>query len=290
MTEEDERPKYIICSKCHCKYNNDELNLKRYFGYKRIGDRYKTCIKCRTRKPVISSSSSSTDTPPVIELPLKITTTSLCLKSCSNPLNGIHDMVCKNKGRKVYDTKFNSFLNEEEVIETCKRYGYKNIQLPKEGNVFMLEDDLEDVFYHLHDRKKICVFTYSDDCSYVVEEFTNMLYKYDYLEERVMSGNIIVCMLIDGRIKTVVMCNVNTFDSLFIECKLKHSRRCFCCLEKNKHRLNCFRCDKDICYDCFLKLDKLVCPHCNYNIIEHSLHMDNLYEVDYIKDQFYNYM
>ncbi len=115
-----------------------------------------------------------------------------------------------------------------------------------------------------------------------------MLYKNDYLKRDVTSGNIIVCMLIDGGIETIVMCNVNTFGNLFIECKFKHPRRCFCCLEKNKHRLNCFRCDKDICYACFLKLDKLVCSHCNYNIMEHSLHMDKLYEVDDIKDQCYN--
>jgi hypothetical protein len=61
MAEQSEESKYIICSKCHCKYINDEENIKRYFGHKRLGDRYKTCVKCRTRKPVVSTSSSSTD-------------------------------------------------------------------------------------------------------------------------------------------------------------------------------------------------------------------------------------
>jgi hypothetical protein len=29
MSEESEGPKYIVCSKCHCKYINDDENIKK---------------------------------------------------------------------------------------------------------------------------------------------------------------------------------------------------------------------------------------------------------------------
>ena len=41
--------KYIKCSKCNCKYINDETNIKTDFGYTRLNERYKTCCKCRTK-------------------------------------------------------------------------------------------------------------------------------------------------------------------------------------------------------------------------------------------------
>jgi DNA polymerase-3 subunit alpha len=47
---------YIMCSKCKSKYHDNEEDVKEHFGYKRLGDRYKTCIKCRkknnTTKPI----------------------------------------------------------------------------------------------------------------------------------------------------------------------------------------------------------------------------------------------
>ena len=47
MTEPSEADKYIKCSKCRCKYHNNDDNIKSDFGYTRLGERYKTCIKCR---------------------------------------------------------------------------------------------------------------------------------------------------------------------------------------------------------------------------------------------------
>ncbi len=41
--------KYIKCSKCNCKYNNDEDSIKTNFGYTRLNERYKTCCKCRNK-------------------------------------------------------------------------------------------------------------------------------------------------------------------------------------------------------------------------------------------------
>ena len=53
MTEENKetlKDKYIKCSNCNCKYNNDEESIKTNFGYTRLNERFKTCCKCRNKK------------------------------------------------------------------------------------------------------------------------------------------------------------------------------------------------------------------------------------------------
>ena len=42
--------KYIKCSSCKCKYINDYDHIKNDFGYNRLEERYKCCIKCRGQK------------------------------------------------------------------------------------------------------------------------------------------------------------------------------------------------------------------------------------------------
>ena len=49
MAEECGDDKYITCSKCKCKYINDDENIEKDFGYNRLNERYKTCVKCRTK-------------------------------------------------------------------------------------------------------------------------------------------------------------------------------------------------------------------------------------------------
>ena len=49
MTEQDSKDKYIKCSKCKCKYINDDDHIKTDFGYSRLNERYKTCVKCREK-------------------------------------------------------------------------------------------------------------------------------------------------------------------------------------------------------------------------------------------------
>ena len=51
MTEQLEKKKYIMCSKCRCLYINDDEHIKNDFGFNRLEERYKTCITCRTLKP-----------------------------------------------------------------------------------------------------------------------------------------------------------------------------------------------------------------------------------------------
>ena len=39
--------KYINCSRCRCKYINDDEHIDQDFGYSRLGERFKNCTKCR---------------------------------------------------------------------------------------------------------------------------------------------------------------------------------------------------------------------------------------------------
>ena len=52
MAEESKHDNYIICSKCKCKYINDEEHISNDFGYTRLEERYKTCVRCRKRNKV----------------------------------------------------------------------------------------------------------------------------------------------------------------------------------------------------------------------------------------------
>ena len=49
MTEQDSKDEYIKCSRCKCKYINDDNHNKTDFGYNRLNERYKTCVTCRER-------------------------------------------------------------------------------------------------------------------------------------------------------------------------------------------------------------------------------------------------
>ena len=50
MTEQDSKEKYIKCSRCKCKYINDDEHIKNDFGFTRLGEQFKTCMVCRTKR------------------------------------------------------------------------------------------------------------------------------------------------------------------------------------------------------------------------------------------------
>ena len=47
MAEQHIKEEYIKCSRCKCKYINDDEHIKIDFGYTRLGKQFKTCNKCR---------------------------------------------------------------------------------------------------------------------------------------------------------------------------------------------------------------------------------------------------
>ena len=50
MTEHQGSDKYIKCSMCKCKYINTDDNIKKDFGYNRLNEKFKTCVKCRAKR------------------------------------------------------------------------------------------------------------------------------------------------------------------------------------------------------------------------------------------------
>ena len=52
MTEEENNDKSIMCSKCISKHINDEEHINKYFGYTRLEEICKTCVRCRTRNNI----------------------------------------------------------------------------------------------------------------------------------------------------------------------------------------------------------------------------------------------
>jgi hypothetical protein len=50
---------FIKCSKCKCKYINDEEHVKTDFGYNRLGRQYKSCVKCRVKSKTYYESNAS---------------------------------------------------------------------------------------------------------------------------------------------------------------------------------------------------------------------------------------
>ena len=48
MTEQNRNDKYIKCARCKKKFINNDNDIKTNFGYNRLNEKYKTCIKCRT--------------------------------------------------------------------------------------------------------------------------------------------------------------------------------------------------------------------------------------------------
>lgn len=47
MTDQNLAENVITCTRCHSKYHNTQESISKDFGYKRLGGRYKLCVKCR---------------------------------------------------------------------------------------------------------------------------------------------------------------------------------------------------------------------------------------------------
>ena len=50
MTEQNGSDKHIKCSNCKCKFINDDEHIETDFGYNRLNERYKTCVRCRAKQ------------------------------------------------------------------------------------------------------------------------------------------------------------------------------------------------------------------------------------------------
>ena len=57
MTENNSTETCIKCSRCKCKYINDDIHIKIDFGYNRLNERLKTCVKCRDNGKIKTTCS-----------------------------------------------------------------------------------------------------------------------------------------------------------------------------------------------------------------------------------------
>ena len=61
MSEQCNADKYIKCSKCRCKYINDDEHIKNDFEYNRLNERFKCCVKCRNKSYAYSQTPRAID-------------------------------------------------------------------------------------------------------------------------------------------------------------------------------------------------------------------------------------
>ena len=61
MTGKCENDNYIKCSRCTCKYINDDEHIRKDFGYNRLNERCKCCVKCRDKGVAYSQSAKAVE-------------------------------------------------------------------------------------------------------------------------------------------------------------------------------------------------------------------------------------
>ena len=68
MSEQNKQETCIKCKCCKCKCINDDEHIKQDFGYNRLVDKFKTCVKCRNintnnkGKPKLQSIDTNVNT------------------------------------------------------------------------------------------------------------------------------------------------------------------------------------------------------------------------------------
>ena len=95
--------KYIKCSTCKCKYINDDEHVEKEFGYNRLNERYKCCVKCRAKRLAYKYSSDQIDQHKKYNAE-KITCSTCGASVCRNRMrNHEKDKGCsRNDVKKVY--------------------------------------------------------------------------------------------------------------------------------------------------------------------------------------------
>ena len=124
--------KYIICSKCHMKFINDDENIKKDFGYNRLNERYKNCVKCRKynaeksalRRAEVKEEIARTGTyipkrKPGLP-PYEDVVCDLCCQTCRRDYMSRHRMSLNCKGNVNYKLYFKFNLFDLDIDNICK--------------------------------------------------------------------------------------------------------------------------------------------------------------------------
>ena len=152
--EAESNTKYIMCSKCHMKFINDDEHIKIDFGYNRLNERYKNCKKCRkynAEKVALNRTQIREEItrtgryiPKVKQAqdPSEIVECDVCCKTLRRDVLKRHRMTLNCKGKvnvKLY-FKFNLFDLYIENISKLKHT--------------MLYGDFDGAFYKFSDEDR----------------------------------------------------------------------------------------------------------------------------------------
>ena len=116
MAEESKHDKYIICSKCKSKYINDEEHISNDFGYTRLEERYKTCVRCRVRGKVNGTTYYNKHIEEIKEYSKKYREEQLEGKKEYDRARGKVKAVCEKCGKEVGKT----YLSKHQANATCQ--------------------------------------------------------------------------------------------------------------------------------------------------------------------------
>ena len=68
MAENNRDIKYIKCSRCNCKYLNNNFSILKDFGYNRLNEPFKTCKTCRGNKNIQKTHINILEVAPILVL------------------------------------------------------------------------------------------------------------------------------------------------------------------------------------------------------------------------------
>jgi hypothetical protein len=68
MAEKNRECKYIKCSRCNCKYLNNDYSILKDFGHNRLYEPFKTCRKCRENKKIQTTTIKILESAPILVL------------------------------------------------------------------------------------------------------------------------------------------------------------------------------------------------------------------------------
>lgn len=182
--------------------------------------------------------------------------------------------------------------HKKQLIECLKGYGYEVIQMPDRDGLPSKISDLFDVYYSFERYVKYKLMTEKAIFIIYCNDNTKQHPFYTFLKNS-MPNDIIdilndtercncpecgACrewvpsiLMLDGidTFRGMVLQNYNMIRYLFLNHYVKGLKNCEICFEEKKQFKKCYRCENEICADCFKKLKKVVCPYCTYDILEH---------------------
>ena len=121
MSEQSGQDKYIKCKGCKCKYINDDEHIKEDFGYNRLGERLKACVKCRNKNKRDKEQKQQQ----IIDTNINCLCTR-CYQVKPKSEFGEYKMLALDKELNIFQEVMLSYQSCERCREQCKKYRADN--------------------------------------------------------------------------------------------------------------------------------------------------------------------